>query len=236
VEVDIKKILVIEEEDAIRQNLVINLTNLGYIVISASDGKEAIEIFDKEQPHLVVLNIVSSQFDGYKVYKTIREKAPTPIIILTSLGSPKDRVRGLHLGADDFVIKPFFPEELEARISSFLQGTNNQINTPNNEEKVYRFSDLIFNKSKRQIARNDSITKLTKIEASLLELLIMKAGTKLSRASILDNIWGYTPERNIDMRIVDVHIARLRSKLEEDPSKPDFILTVRGTGYLFQKD
>ena len=108
-EVDIKKILVIEEEDAIRQNLVTNLTNLGYLVISASEGKEAMEIFEKEQPHLVVLHIVSSQFDGYKVFKKIREKAPTPIIILTSLGSPRDRVRGLHLGADDFVIKPFFP-------------------------------------------------------------------------------------------------------------------------------
>ena len=131
-EVDIKKILVIEEEDAIRQNLVTNLTNLGYLVISASEGKEAMEIFEKEQPHLVVLHIVSSQFDGYKVFKKIREKAPTPIIILTSLGSPRDRVRGLHLGADDFVIKPFFPEELEARISSILQGTNNQNNTPNN--------------------------------------------------------------------------------------------------------
>ena len=235
-EVDIKKILVIEEEDAIRQILVTNLTNLGYLVISASEGKEAMEIFEKEQPHLVVLHIVSSQFDGYKVFKKIREKAPTPIIILTSLGSPRDRVRGLHLGADDFVIKPFFPEELEARISSILQGTNNQNNTPNNEEKVYRFSDLIFDKNKRQIARNDSIIKLTKIEASLLELLIIKAGNKLSRVFILDKVWGYTPERNIDMRIVDVHIARLRSKLEKDPSKPDFILTVRGTGYVFQRD
>ena len=232
-----KKILVVDEEAIIRHLLSTNLTKQGYIVFLASDGKEALEIFTKEQPNLVVLDIVLPKLDGYEVCRRIRENSKTPIIIITSLGNISDRIKGLNLGADDYIIKPFYPEELEARIYSVLRRTDNQTQLePKKTQNILSFNGFVFDKNKQQLIKNNSIVKLTNIESSLLKLLIDNADKELARTFILRSIWGYTPERYVDMRIVDVHIFRLRSKLEEDPSNPDFILTIRGTGYLFQNE
>jgi len=237
VEIYKKKILVVDGENTIRQVLSTNLTKQGYIVFLASNGKEALELFTKEEPNLVVLDIVLPKLDGYEVCRRIREKSKTPIIIISSLGNISDRIKGLNLGADDYMIKPFYPEELKARIYSVLRRTNNQtLLKPKKTQNTSFFNGLVFDKNKQQIIKNNSIVKLTNIESSLLELLIDNAGTELTRTLIVKRIWGYTPERYLDMRIVDVHIFRLRSKLEDDPSNPDFILTVRGTGYLFQNE
>ena len=142
---------------------------------------------------------------------------------------------GLESGANDFVIKPVSLKELEIRVRYNLHHHNlqNSKKIPTQQEVFYSGS-LIINLTKQQVLLNNRQLLLTKIEFSLLQLLVQNAGRKLSRAIILDNIWGYTPERYIDTRIVDVHISRLRLKLEENPKNPDFILTARGIGYVFQ--
>jgi OmpR family response regulator RpaB len=154
--------------------------------------------------------------------------------MLTALGGISDRVTGLELGADDYVIKPFSPKELEARIRSVLRRTQKPVTQKANSE-IFYMGNLKIDTLKRQVFKSNRRIKLTGTEFNLLELLINRAGERLTRTLILDKIWGYIPERYVDTRLVDVHISRLRSKLEEDPSNPDLILTARGTGYMFQK-
>ena len=176
------------------------------------------------------------KIDGYEVCSEIRKESKVPIIMLTALGDINDRVTGLELGADDYVMKPFSPKELEARIRSVLRRTEGQIITglqsPSNN--LLYIGKLTIDTNKRQVFKDKERIKLTGMEFNLLELLVSKAGERLSRSTILDRVWGYTPERYLDTRVVDVHISRLRSKLEDDPGNPDLIITARGTGYMFQ--
>ena len=157
-----------------------------------------------------------------------------PIIILTALNNTSNQVLGLELGADDYIIKPFSPTELEARIKSVLRRADLSLQKPKkSEQKIFRIGNLAINLDKKAVLKNDLRIKLTATEYSVFELLIENSGKSISRKKILENVWGYTPERDIDARIVDVHISRLRAKLEENPGKPDFIITVRGKGYMF---
>ena len=174
------------------------------------------------------------KLDGYTVCSELRKKSNVPIIMLTARGDISDRVMGLEFGADDYVIKPFYPKELEARVRSLLRRSEKTSNYSSNKY-LFQIGNLTINTQKQQVFRDNARVRLTGIEFSLLELLITNAGERLSRAYILDTVWGYTPERYLDTRVVDVHISRLRSKLEIDPGKPDLILTARGTGYMFQK-
>lgn len=236
VEAFTEKILVVDDEANIRQILNTRLTKLGYTVFLAADGKEALRIYKKSDPTLIVLDIMLPKLDGYEVCTEIRKESQVPIIMLTALGDISERVMGLELGADDYVIKPFSPKELEARIRSVLRRYEEQkkvslLQTTN----VLNVGPLSLDFTKRQVFRGNVRVKLTGMEFSLLELLIANAGKRLSRTLILDNVWGYKPERYVDTRVIDVHISRLRSKLEEDPSNPDLILTARGTGYMFPK-
>ena len=159
-----------------------------------------------------------------------------PVVMLTALGDVADRITGLELGADDYVVKPFSPKELEARIRCVLRRVEKEHgggNIPNSG--VIQVADLKIDTNKRQVYRNDERIRLTGMEFSLLELLVSRSGEPFSRGEILKEVWGYTPERHVDTRVVDVHISRLRSKLEDDPANPELILTARGTGYLFQR-
>ena len=158
------------------------------------------------------------------------------IIIITSLGKISNRTAGLEFGADDYLVKPFAPKELDARIHLALRKAKVQTIQPlRKRPSINQIGPLILNMNKRQIFKNGIKISTTESEFYLLELLIDNIGIPLSRVQILDNIWGYTPERAGDMRIVDVHISRLRSKLEDNPRTPDFIKTARGIGYVFQK-
>lgn len=234
-----EKILVVDDEINIRQILETRLSIRGYSVILAANGEEALDLFRKEKPNLVILDIMLPQLDGYEVCSKIREESQVPIIMLTALGDISDRVMGLELGADDYVMKPFSPKELEARIRSVLRRTNstNQgVSTlPVPDQNILQVGKLMIDTNKRQVFKGKERIKLTGMEYNLLELLVNKAGERLSRSLILESVWGYTPERYLDTRVVDVHISRLRSKLEEDPSNPDLIMTARGTGYMFQR-
>ena len=230
-----EKILVVDGEANIRHVLGTRLRLKGYLVVFASDGKEALTIFAKEKPDLIILDIMLPRLDGYDVCRQIRELSTVPIIMLTALGNVSEKILGLEMGADDYVVKPFSPKELEARIKSVLRRATTQTNTSNvKTETSYQIGNLQIELEKQQVLKNNEKIKLTSLEFNLLLLLMNNAGKRLSRIKILENIWGYIPERYVDTRIVDVHISRLRSKLEEDPGNPDLILTARGTGYMFR--
>jgi OmpR family response regulator RpaB len=139
------------------------------------------------------------------------------------------------LGADDYVVKPFSPKELEARIRSVLRRFDRNGTSGIPSSGVIHINTIKIDTNKRQVYKSDERIRLTGMEFSLLELLVGRSGEAFSRAEILQEVWGYTPERHVDTRVVDVHISRLRAKLEEDPSNPELILTARGTGYLFQR-
>ena len=233
-EVQNEKILVADDEINIRRILETRLSIRGYKVFLAADGEEAITMFKKERPNLVILDLMLPKIDGYGVCRELRKESKVPIIMLTALGGISDRVTGLELGADDYVINPFSPKELEARIRSVLRRTQKPVTQKVNSE-IFYMGNFKIDTLKRQVFKSNRRIKLTGTEFNLLELLINRAGERLTRTLILDKIWGYIPERYVDTRLVDVHISRLRSKLEEDPSNPDLILTARGTGYMFQK-
>ncbi len=230
-----EKILVVDDEASIRRILETRLSMIGYEVVTAGDGEEAIAMFRDEIPDLVVLDVMMPKLDGYGVCQELRKESDVPIIMLTALSDVADRITGLELGADDYVVKPFSPKELEARIRSVLRRVDRSISSGIPSSGVMHISNIRIDANKRQVYKGDERIRLTGMEFSLLELLVGKSGEAFSRADILQEVWGYTPERHVDTRVVDVHISRLRAKLEEDPSNPELILTARGTGYLFQR-
>ena len=228
-------ILVVDDEASIRRILETRLSMIGYQVVTASDGEEALEAFRRTSPDLVVLDVMMPKLDGYGVCQELRKESDVPIVMLTALGDVADRITGLELGADDYVVKPFSPKELKARIRCVLRRVEKESVSGLPNSGVISIGDLRIDTNKRQVYRADERIRLTGMEFGLLELLVGRSGEPFSRGEILKEVWGYTPERHVDTRVVDVHISRLRSKLEDDPANPELILTARGTGYLFQR-
>ncbi|MFM9048216.1 MAG: response regulator transcription factor RpaB [Cyanobium sp.] len=228
-------ILVVDDEASIRRILETRLSMIGYQVLTASDGEEALEAFHRASPDLVVLDVMMPKLDGYGVCQELRKESDVPIVMLTALGDVADRITGLELGADDYVVKPFSPKELEARIRCVLRRVDKDQVAGISNTGVIQVADLRIDTNTRQVYRGEERIRLTGMEFSLLELLVSRSGEPFSRGEILKEVWGYTPERHVDTRVVDVHISRLRSKLEDDPANPELILTARGTGYLFQR-
>jgi len=231
-----EKILVVDSEETTRELLGRRLSSLGYGVFLESTVKKALVLVSKEHPDLIILDILLPKVDGYELCRKLRQGNQTPIIILTPLKDISARIMGLDAGADDYIVKPFSPQELEARIRCLLKRPFiTSQNHPTIKPKTLNFGNISINLIKKRVLKDSTPIKLTTIEFKLLSLLIHNAGNELSRKTILDNIWGYTPQRNVDTRIVDVHVFRLRSKLESNPSAPNLILTIRGVGYMFQK-
>jgi two-component system, OmpR family, response regulator RpaB len=232
-----EKIMIVDDEASIRRILETRFKMLGYETATAADGEEALDIYNKFSPDIVVLDIMMPKMDGYGVTKEIRKNHDTPIIILTALGDVAERITGLELGADDYVVKPFSPKELEARVKSILRRTYSKNGVPAAKEtsNVTVIGNIKIDTSKRQVFKKNERVRLTGMEFSLLELLVTNSGRPYSRGEILQHVWSYPPDHRIDTRVVDVHISRLRSKLENDISNPELILTARGIGYMFQK-
>lgn len=230
-----EKILVVDDEASIRRILETRLSMIGYDVVTAADGEEALTTFGKTNPDLVVLDVMMPKLDGYGVCQELRKESDIPIIMLTALGDVADRITGLELGADDYVVKPFSPKELEARIRSVLRRVDKESGSGIPSSGVIHVGSLRIDTNRRQVYKGDERIRLTGMEFSLLELMVGRSGEPFSRSEILQEVWGYTPERHVDTRVVDVHISRLRAKLEDDPSNPELILTARGTGYMFQR-
>ncbi|WP_199320582.1 response regulator transcription factor RpaB [Leptolyngbya sp. FACHB-261] len=230
-----RKILVVDDEDNIRHILKVRLSMAGYTVATAADGQEALTSFRRESPDLVVLDVMMPGLDGYGVCRELRKESDIPIIMLTALGSIADRIMGLELGADDYIAKPFSPKELEARIGCILRRVKRDNSTSLLGSGVIQVGKLRIDNDKRQVHRGDERIRLTDMEFGLLELLLSRAGKPVSRADILHEVWGYTPRCQADTRVVDVHVSRLRAKIEENPKNPEFIITARGLGYLSQR-
>lgn len=232
-----EKILVVDDEASIRRILETRLKMVGYEVATAADGEEALELFSKFNPDLIILDVMMPKLDGYGVTREIRRSSDTPIIILTALGDVSERITGLELGADDYVIKPFSPKELEARVKAVLRRTTSRETTGGGKvtKNIITTGTLRIDINRRQVYRKNERIRLTGMEFSLLELLVSNSGQPFSRSEILQHVWSYPPDHRIDTRVVDVHISRLRSKLEVDPSNPELILTARGIGYMFQR-
>ena len=234
-----QKILVADDEASIRRILETRLKMVGYDVITAADGEEAISQFNRHNPDLVILDVMMPKTDGYGVTREIRRNSDVPIIILTALGDVSERITGLELGADDYVIKPFSPKELEARVKAVLRRTTGRDVSANANGKIAKnvitIGQIRIDTARRQVFRKNERIRLTGMEFSLLELLVNNSGQAYSRNEILQHVWAYPADHRIDTRVVDVHISRLRSKLEQDPTNPELILTARGIGYMFQR-
>ena len=233
------RILVADDEANIRRILETRLRLQGHEVVMAEDGAQAMTLFRQHEPDLVILDVMLPELDGFEVLERIRALSEVPIILLTAVSGVEERVTGLKLGADDYMVKPFSPKELEARIRCVLrrmaQSQAMAGATTRAGSNIVMISGLSIDLNRRQVHRGSERIRLTGMEFNLLELLISRSGEPINRLDILEEVWGYRPTRANDSRVVDVHISRLRGKLEPDPLDPELILTARGMGYMFQR-
>jgi OmpR family response regulator RpaB len=226
-------ILVVDDEASIRGILAARLLMVGYHVVTAADGEAALETFRQAAPALVVLDVMMPKLDGYEVCQALRQVSSVPIIMLTALADVAERIPALELGADDYMVKPFSPKELEARICSILRRVGQSTSLTSSSD-IIQGGPLRIDTNQQRVYKGDKCVRLTNLEFKLLEILVKQGGTAISRRDLLQQVWGDVPERYVDTRVVDVHITRLRAKVEAKPKEPELILTVRGTGYQFQ--
>jgi DNA-binding response OmpR family regulator len=233
----VDKILVVEDEITLQETLAYNLTQQGYEVETAGDGKAAIEVARRIQPDLILLDIMLPIMDGIEVCRILRQEMNVPILMLTARDDEIDRVIGLEIGADDYVTKPFSMRELMARVKANLRRTRLdkeevQAAPEKPENEIIRFDNLILDLTRREVLLNDQPLTLKPKEFDLLLFLARHRGQALSRDMILEQVWGW--EYSGNSRTVDVHMSWLRDKIECDPAHPVRIVTVRGAGYRFE--
>ena len=224
-----KKILVVDDEERMLRFIRLNLEHDGFQVIEAVKGREALDKMRTGMPDLILLDVMLPDLDGFEVLKMVREISNIPIIMLTAKGEEDDRVKGLELGADDYVTKPFSPRELVSRVKAVLR----RIEVEGGEaEDVIEVDDrLKIDFNRREIWVEEELVKLRPTEYRLLYHLVQNAGWVLTYDQILSRVWGY--EYRDEPHYVRLYINYLRQKLEEDPSNPQYILTERGVGYRF---
>jgi DNA-binding response OmpR family regulator len=223
-------ILIVEDEPSIREVLGLYLQRAGYRPLYAADGRTALEMMAKQLPDLVVLDLMLPHVDGYEITRWLRAQGDTPIIMLTARREEADRIAGLEMGADDYVVKPFSPQELVSRARAVLRragGTG-----PAASERPLIFGNLHINPQTRLAVVNGEEKVLTVKEFDLLWTLARHPRQVFTRDQLLDTVWGLT--EYIDPGSVTVHIRRLREKIERDPSNPRYIQTVWGVGYKFE--
>ena len=225
------KILVVDDEALLVKGIRFNLQNEGYDVITGSDGLEAIRLVQEQQPDLVVLDVMMPNMDGLTACGKIREFSDIPIILLTAKADDMDKLMGFDHGADDYLTKPFNILELKARIRALLRRAGgSQRQTANNQLTI---GTITLDLDARNAYRSGQLADLTAKEFDVIEVLMRNPKRVYSREALLDTIWAY--EYRSDIRTVDVHIRRLREKLEENPAEPKYILTKWGVGYYFRK-
>lgn len=227
-----RKILIIEDEPHIADAIAYNLKKEGYEAVIASDGENGIEKIQREEPDLVILDLMLPGIDGMEVCRRVRKRSQIPIIMLTAKEAEIDRVLGLEMGADDYITKPFSLRELVARIKTVLRRAERS--NRDEEEAVLRIGELQIDVLGHEVRVAGAKIDLSAKEYEILRVLVANAGRVLSRDLLLDRIWG--ADFFGDARTVDVHIRWLREKIEDDPSNPQYILTVRGSGYKFRRE
>ena len=225
------KILVVDDEALLLKGIRFNLQNEGYDVITGSDGLDAVRLVQEQQPDLVVLDVMMPNMDGLTACGKIREFSDIPIILLTAKADDMDKLMGFDHGADDYLTKPFNILELKARIRALLRRSGgSQRETTNNQLTI---GSITLDLDARNAYRSGQLADLTAKEFDVIEFLMHNPNRVYSREALLDTIWAY--EYRSDIRTVDVHIRRLREKLEENPAEPRYILTKWGVGYYFRK-
>jgi DNA-binding response OmpR family regulator len=229
---DSSTILLVDDEDSVQKLLTYPLERDGFRVVSARDGEEALTRFAEEAVDLVVLDIMLPKLDGLEVCKRLRAESSVPIIMLTARDDEFDTVLGLELGADDYITKPFSIREFRSRVRALLRraGTSRR-DVP--EAEPLEAGVLQLDLDRREARVNERSLELTYVEFELLRTLVAQPGKVFSRRALLQAIWGDSAYR--EPRTIDVHVRHLREKVEEDPSEPDLILTVRGAGYRLRE-
>ena len=227
-----KRILVCEDEDVIRDFVVINLKRAGYDVVDVNCGEEALKVFDQERGSfdVALLDIMMPGIDGFQVCKALRKRSSTlGIIMLSAKTQEMDKVSGLMLGADDYITKPLSPSELTARIDAIYRRVTMSISRDDEAEATIESGPFALNLKSRTVAKDGVPIDLTQVEYQILEYFILNAEIALDRGSILSHIWG--DNYFGDDKIVDVNIRRIRMKIEDEPSHPRYISTIWGFGY-----
>ena len=225
------KILVVDDEALLVKGIRFNLQNEGYAVITGSDGLEAVQLVKEQSPDLVILDVMMPNMDGLTACSKIREFSDVPIILLTARSDDMDKLIGFDHGADDYLTKPFNILELKARIRAMLRrlGTAEKKTGGN----TLTIGSIMLDLDARNAYRSGELADLTAKEFDVIEFLMRNPNRVYSRENLLDTIWAY--EYRSDIRTVDVHIRRLREKLEENPAEPQYIMTKWGVGYYFRK-
>jgi DNA-binding response OmpR family regulator len=225
-----RTILVVDDEERMARFIHLNLEHDGFQVVEAYRGMKAIQLLRDVMPDLIILDVMMPDLDGFEVLKMIREISSVPVIMLTAKGEEDDRVRGLELGADDYITKPFSPRELVSRVRAVLRRT--EAASPASRSEVIEVDDrLKIDFSRREVWVNEELVRLRPTEYRLLYHLVQNAGWVVTYDQLLSKVWGY--EYRDEAHYVRLYINYLRQKLEEDPGNPKYILTERGIGYRF---
>ncbi|MDA8188806.1 MAG: response regulator transcription factor [Dehalococcoidales bacterium] len=224
-------VLVVDDEPRLVRFVKANLESVGYKVLSASDGQTALSIAEREQPDIIILDIVMPDLDGYEVCRRIREFSDVPIIMLTAKGEEADKVKGFNAGADDYVTKPFGAEELIARVKAVLR--RSQYSGTAKPQPVFVHGDFAMDFLQHSVTVRGQKINLSATEYKLLHYLVTNAGRVILHEDLLSKVWG--PEYREEVDYLRVYIHHLRQKIEDDQSKPKYILSKPGIGYLFAK-
>lgn len=226
-----RKVLVVDDEKLIVKGIRFSLEQDGMEVDCAYDGQEALDYINKNKYDVILLDVMLPVLNGFEVCQQIREFSNVPVIMLTAKGDDMDKILGLEYGADDYITKPFNILEVKARIKAIIRRSS--VSETKEPPKVYSYNGLRIDIESRRAYINDKEVNLTAKEFDLLELLMLHPNKVYGREELLNTVWGY--DYPGDVRTVDVHIRRLREKIEESPSNPVFIHTKWGVGYYFQK-
>ena len=224
-------ILVIEDEPSIAEVVSLYLRRAGYSTSIAADGRMALTLLEQQMPGLVILDLMIPEVDGFAITRWMRDRSDVPIIMLTSRREEADRIAGLEMGADDYVVKPFSPQELVSRVRAVLRRTDKS-RAENEAERPLIFGNLVIDPGTRLVSRDEQEIVLTAKEFEMLHYLARHPRQVFSRDQLLERIWGGSAY--IDPGTVTVHVRRLREKIETDPSAPLHIITVWGVGYKFE--
>lgn len=217
------RILVVDDDTALAEMIGIVLDSEGYTPTFCADGAAAVAKFREDSPDLILLDVMLPGMDGIQICEAIRQESGVPIIMLTAKSDTTDVVRGLEAGADDYIVKPFDPKELVARIRTRLRATTSE------PTETIAVGDLVMNLAAHEVTRGDEVINLTPLEFDLLHTLAEKPNRVFTREELLEKVWGY--RFKADTRLVNVHVQRLRAKVELDPDQPKIVQTVRGVGY-----
>lgn len=228
-----ERILIVEDDRAVAHGLRYGLQQEGFAVLWAETGRAALELVRSQHPQLILLDIRLPDITGFDVCRQLRsEGLRQPILILTARDEEIDKVLGLELGADDYVVKPYSLRELLSRIRALLRRAYGELATPAAEEPIV-FGNIQVDPARMKVFRNGGLVDLTPTEFRILRCLLSQPDRPITREALIETVWGYTSEIESD-RTVDAHLRHLRQKLEDDPAEPRWFVTVRGVGYKFQ--